>query len=72
MWGDTVPEGVSIKAVEILKPGTYWDANGNEVPVTLADLRELAAEYDPALLASPVVVGHPKMDDPAYGWMDRL
>lgn len=63
---------VTITAVEILKPGTYVDANGKVVTVTRGDLCELAAEYDPALREAPAVVGHPKMDDPAYGWMRNL
>lgn len=67
---DTV--NVTVSDVEILKPGTYWDANGNKVVVTAADVAELAAAYDPALLDAPAVVGHPKINHPAYGWMRNL
>jgi hypothetical protein len=65
-------DGVEVKGVEILRPGIYVDAGGQRVEVTLADLEEMAAGYDPALSAAPVVVGHPRMDDPAYGWMGLL
>lgn len=63
---------ITLEAVEILRPGTYTDANGRQVTVTTADMVELAAAYDPALRDAPAVVGHPKMDDPAYGWMRNL
>lgn len=72
MWGCPVPDNVTIADIEILKPGTYWDANGNKVDVTAADLAELAAAYDPDLLDAPAVVGHPKQNHPAYGWMRNL
>ena len=63
---------VTLTAVEILRPGTYTDAHGRNVTVTAADLVEMASAYDPALREAPAVVGHPKMDDPAYGWMRDL
>lgn len=67
-----MPENVSVTDVEVLTPGTYTDANGKVVAVSLDDLHELADEYDPQLLDAPAVVGHPKMADPAYGWMRNL
>jgi len=63
---------VSIQAVEILKPGTFWDATGQKVVLTLDDLKELAAGYDPELQDAPLVVGHPKLDDPQYGRIQTL
>lgn len=67
-----MPDNVTIADIEVLKPGTYWDANGNRVDVTAADVAELAGAYDPDLLDSPAVVGHPKQNHPAYGWMRNL
>lgn len=63
---------LTLEAVEILRPGTYIDAHGRQVTVSKADMVELAAAYDPALRDAPAVVGHPRMDDPAYGWMRNL
>jgi len=63
---------LTLTGVEILRPGTFTDAHGQTVTVTPADLRELAESYDPAVQDAPSVVGHPKMDDPAYGWMRSL
>ncbi len=65
-------DNVTISGIEILSPGTFTDANGKVVALSLADLHELAAAYDPDLQDAPAVVGHPKMDDPAYGWMRNL
>jgi hypothetical protein len=36
------------------------------------DVAQAAATYDPALSESPMVVGHPKLDAPAYGWAKSL
>lgn len=59
-------------AYEIFRAGTHTDNNGNKVTITAADLAEAAACYDPKLHEAPVVVGHPKTDDPAYGWVGGL
>lgn len=59
-------------AYEIFRAGTHTDNNGNKVTITAADLAEAAACYDPKLHEAPVVVGHPKTDNPAYGWVGGL
>lgn len=64
--------GKGVQAIEILKPGAYTDAKGQKVAFTAADLAGIAAAYDPALSEAPLVVGHPKTDDPAYGWVKTL
>lgn len=43
-----------------------------ESGVSFADVQEAVANYDPALHEAPIVIGHPKLDDPAYGWIDSL
>ena len=35
-------------------------------------LKSCAEAYDPEVFKSPLVVGHPKLDDPAYGWVGAL
>lgn len=57
--------------IEALRPGTFRDMKGQEWTLTSNDLAQLAAGYDPAGAPSPVVVGHPKHDDPAFGWIDK-
>jgi hypothetical protein len=67
-----VTDTVTVSDIEICKPGVYTDANGTKIVVTLDTIAEMAAAYDPDLLDAPGVVGHPKTDDPAYGWMRNL
>lgn len=61
-----------MKLLEIFKAGTHTDANGNTVTFTAADLQKSAAAYDPAKHEAPIVIGHPRLDDPAYGWIQSL
>lgn len=58
--------------IHLLKPGTFRDMNGNDVSFTASDIAAIAKSYDPKLSAAPIVVGHPKIDDPAYGWTASL
>lgn len=46
--------------------------SGQEVIITAADLAESARAYDPALHEAPLVVGHPRTDAPAYGWVSGV
>ena len=57
---------------EIFRAGTRTDANGNTVTITEADLAAAAQAYDPEVHEAPIVVGHPKADAPAYGWVKSL
>lgn len=67
-----MPNATSTKPIEVLKPGVHVDANGIKVEFTEADLQAIADNYDPAIHEAPFVVGHPKMDAPAYGWSRRF
>lgn len=58
--------------LEIFKTGTFTDMSGQVLSFSAADLQATADAYDPALFRSPLVVGHPKLDDPAYGWVSKL
>ncbi|KAF3999059.1 peptidase [Glaciimonas immobilis] len=58
--------------LHIFKAGTHTDINGNKVTLTAADLAASAAAYDPAIHEAPIVVGHPALDAPAYGWVKAL
>ena len=46
--------------------------NGAALSFTEADLKASAAAYDPAKHEAPIVVGHPKHDAPAFGWVKSL
>ncbi len=58
--------------IHILKPGTFRDMNGNPVSFSASDIASIAKSYDPKLSPAPIVVGHPAVDDPAYGWASSL
>jgi hypothetical protein len=61
-----------MKPIHILRPGKFKAMNGTEVEFAAADLEAVARNYDPALFQSPIVVGHPKNNDPAYGWVKSV
>lgn len=54
--------------LNIFAAGTHVASNGTKHTFTIDNLRDLAASYDPQLSEAPLVVGHPQLDAPAYGW----
>jgi len=61
-----------MKAIEIFKPGKHTAMSGDQVEFSEGRLQEAAKAYDPALHEAPIVVGHPRTDQPAYGWVESL
>ena len=59
-------------ALHIFRAGKHVAADGKSYSFSEADVADLAASYDPQLSRAPLVVGHPKTDDPAYGWTNSL
>ncbi len=57
---------------EVLRTGTFIDANGRKVTISQSDLNELSESYDAINSPSPLVAGHPKDNDPALGWADSF
>lgn len=60
------------KPIEIFKPGRHTAMAGKVLDYSDADLLGAAAAYDPAVYRAPLVVGHPKLADPSYGYVDKL
>lgn len=58
--------------LEIMKTGTHVSEDGRTFTFTDADLQAIADNYDPQVFEAPIVVGHPKTEDPAYGWANKL
>ncbi|GAB6170775.1 phage protease [Paradesulfitobacterium aromaticivorans] len=56
------------KWFEIFKAGTY-EPQGD---FSEQDLDHIAQNYDPAKYEAPLVVGHPKTEDPAFGWVETV
>ncbi|NYT80885.1 peptidase [Alcaligenaceae bacterium] len=61
-----------MKSVHIFQPGTHTAMSGQSVVFGESDLAASVAAYDPSLHEAPVVVGHPRHDAPAYGWVQSL
>lgn len=61
-----------MKLLEIFKVGTWTDMSGQQLSFSAADIAATVAAYDPAVFCAPLVVGHPKTDDPAYGQVRGL
>jgi hypothetical protein len=65
--------------VEAFKTGTHTDSQGNQHTWTAEHLSTIASQYNarvapgnPEHKQAPVVLGHPKDDSPAYGWIDKV
>lgn len=58
------------RKVEVFRPGTFRAMNGHEFSFSEDDVAAMADRYDPATAPAPVVVGHPRHDDPAFGWAE--
>lgn len=66
------PDAEFLMPIPILKAGDFVDMRGRAVSFTVDDLHAIAAAYDPAAAPAPLCVGHPKHNDPAYGWVSSL
>ncbi len=58
--------------IEVFKTGTWTDSAGNTRTWTEEDLDKIVASYNPAEHEAPVVIGHPKDNAPAFGWVEAL
>ena len=61
-----------MKPFEIFKTGKHTSEQGDGLTFTEADLNDIASGYNRELHDAPIVVGHPKGDAPAYGWVASL
>lgn len=61
-----------MKPFEIFRTGKHTSAQGVAVAFADTDLSAIAAGYNPSVYEAPIVVGHPKQDAPAYGWIKSL
>lgn len=72
MRGMTTAPSSEIKPIAIFRTGTFTSVEGEKLTFGEADLADIAASYNADRDPAPLVVGHPKLNDPAYGWVDRL
>ena len=67
-----MPNATLAKPIEIARPGTFRALNGKDYTFTEAILKAAAKAYNPAVRRAALVVGHPKVDSPAYGGVTEL
>lgn len=60
------------KLIEIFKAGKHIASNGTEINFSADDVADIAASYNPDLHEAPIVIGHPKENSPAFGWIKQL
>ncbi|TCW31419.1 hypothetical protein EV669_105120 [Gulbenkiania mobilis] len=70
-WQPDAP-GQPVARLHIFKAGLHTSGNGITRLYTADELAAMAAAYDPARFAAPLVIGHPQDNTPAYGWVARL
>ena len=74
MSKDTTPKDINPDPrplagwIEVFRAGTHTDSKGRVCSFTHADLDQMVRNH--ALGAAPIVLGHPRDDDPAYGWVE--
>lgn len=61
-----------MKRLEIFRAGKHIAANGQQLEFTRADLDRVAKDYNAQTSQAPIVVGHPRDNGPAYGWIRSL
>ncbi len=61
-----------MKWFAIFKTGKHTDSSGNTKEWTEADLDKIVESYDPTKHEAPIVIGHPKTNAPAFGWIEKL
>lgn len=58
--------------MEILRTGTFRDANQRSTVIDEKMMSDLVSSYDGTAHPAPLVFGHPKTNGPAYGWIKSM
>lgn len=58
--------------IQCFKVGRHVAMSGAALTFAQSDLAATAGAYDPALHEAPIVIGHPALDAPAYGYVGGL
>lgn len=61
-----------MKPLVIFRSGTHTATDGQTLEFSEAALADAARNYDPAVHEAPLVVGHPKDNAPAWGWVKNV
>lgn len=63
---------MKLTKMEIMKVGKQTAMDGREIAFTPEVLNDIAQTYSVELSESPVVIGHPSLTAPAYGWVKSM
>lgn len=58
--------------LHIFTSGQHTATSGDQLAFSESDLQATADAYSPEVHEAPLVVGHPRQDAPAYGWVKGL
>lgn len=58
--------------IEVFRTGKHTDSKGRIREWTTGDLDEIVKKYDAKYHEAPLVVGHPKDNSPAFGWVEGV
>jgi hypothetical protein len=58
--------------IKIFKSGDHTSSNGIFMSFTEDIIQKIVNSYNVSVHEAPIVIGHPKIDDPAYGWVSSL
>lgn len=67
----TAPATTLPPGIEVFRAGRHIGDDGSVYEFSDTDIEAIASAYDPSLREAPLVVGHPKLDAPAYGWVAK-
>lgn len=60
------------KWIEVFRTGTHKDSSGRTKTWTKSDIDNVVGGYAERKNDAPAVIGHPKSNSPAYGWVREL
>jgi len=58
--------------IAVFRTGQHTDMKGQVQDWTERDLDQIINNYDPEKHEAPAVIGHPKNNSPAFGWVKKL
>ncbi len=61
-----------MKRIHIATLGTHTAMSGAKVNIDTSFCEDVISTYDPKLHEAPLVIGHPKSNGPAYGWVQAI
>ena len=61
-----------MKYFEIFTTGKHTSSNGVSKEWTESDLDKIVNNFNEKKLSVPIVIGHPKTNSPAYGWIEDV